>query len=126
SRQDPLFGQAGQCQIVSNFAANPRKHASEEDHPSEFGLLAHRPVSRMITILLAALRIPPGSLQMAVGMAAAPNVFPFGSNQQRPDAKKNRRIANQASVRIVVAESLPEMSSRNARSLIRYKRQTSI
>src|SRR5258708_34312196 len=84
--EDALTRQASKREIRLDAGADARQDAGEEQHAPVLRLVAHAAPARMIAVLLAAPRIAPDRLNMAVGIRADPNIGPGRRHRKRPDA----------------------------------------
>src|SRR6185312_11455083 len=81
-----------------------RQGLPEGDHPRVLGAVALVAPARVITVLLAPARVPPGRLQVAVGVGADPDVGPGGRDGQLADALLGGVVVDAPPVRVLVDE----------------------
>jgi hypothetical protein len=92
--------------VLVHLDAQSRQRLREVEHPLVLGALADLPEGRVVAVLLAALGVAPGGLQMAVRVRADPNVRVGGRDRELADPVEGRRVLHLAAVRLHVGEAL--------------------
>src|SRR5690349_11995442 len=72
-----------------------------------FRAVAYLSKTRVVAVLLAALGVPPGRLQMAIDEGTDPDVGPGRRYRQRLDPRQNFGLGQTGSIRTSVAEAFP-------------------
>jgi hypothetical protein len=86
----------------------------------ELGAIPLLAPMRMVAILLAALRVAPGRLDVAARIGADPDVRPRGRDRQRADAVERRVLPDRLSVGVSVGEAGAGPASPDARRVVGY------
>ena len=111
-------GRPRRGEILLDLRADARQHAAEQQHLAVLRLVAHLAPARMVAVLLAPARIAPDRLQMAVGMAADPDILIGRRDRQLADAGQRFLIGDAAAVGHAIAEAALGAHPRDARPAI--------
>ena len=98
---------AAHSQVAAHAAAQRGQRLAERDDALELVLAAAARPLRVVPVLLAPARVPPGRLQVAVGVGADPDIAPCRRNRQRTDPRERARIAYRATAGRAVHEPPP-------------------
>jgi hypothetical protein len=96
--------QSAQRHVPRQLRPDRRQGARELQHAFVLGALAHFAELGVVLVLLAAARIAPGRLQVAVGTRADPHVGPGRRDRQLADALQRGFVVHRAAA---VVEVLP-------------------
>src|SRR5262249_40594005 len=107
-RQNFLAWQARPREVAFDRCANLGQRRRERDHSAVFRLVANRAPARMVPILLSALCVTAGGLDVAVRERADPDVLPRGRDHEGPDPPERRRVVDSIPARGEVLEVLPD------------------
>src|SRR5205807_4821419 len=103
--EDLLARQPGEAQVVLDPLADPREGGGEGEQAVVFRLVARLAPARVVAVLLAALRVPAGRLEMPARTGADPDVRPGGRDGERLDTVNLLRVAHRPALVIDVAET---------------------
>jgi hypothetical protein len=115
-----LRGSPGLLEIGIRAAANQRQHVGERLQTIELRLIAMRAPRGMIAILLAALRIASGRLDVPALVWTDPHIRPGRRHGQRANAIEHGRVANRLSVGAKVDEPISTPPALDAGLFIAY------
>src|SRR5690348_563572 len=82
-----------------------RQALAEPHETHELAGVPRRAPFRVVTVLLAAARVPSGRLQMTARVRADPDVLVRGRNREVLDALDDRRIANARAIGVEIEKS---------------------
>ena len=103
-RQDLLPRHPGLGQVGVAALADLRQDPGEVDEALELGVVAPGPPAVVVAVLLAALGVAAGGLEVAGGIRADPDVGPGRRDRQRPDPSQDRAVADQLAIGPAIAE----------------------
>src|SRR4051812_14095429 len=89
-----LAPQAPAGEVTRHLFSNFRQRPRECDHALVFVFIAHRPPILVVTILLPAANVPPGGLNVTVGVRTDPDFRPRGWNRQMSNPREGRLLRN--------------------------------
>jgi hypothetical protein len=98
--------------------ADARQGVREGHDPRELVGLSRLPEIRVVAVLLAALGIAAGRLDVAVAAGADPDIRVGRRDRQRADAGELRLVAHRGALRVEVAEAGAAAAARQARPAI--------
>jgi hypothetical protein len=107
-------GNPGERQVGAHLAADARQGVRELGEKLELVGIAQLAPTRVVAVLLAALRIAPGRLQVTALVAADPDVGPCGRDGERLDALERLGIGDALTLGVVVFEPLAAVAARVA------------
>jgi hypothetical protein len=85
SRWHLFTRQSAQAHMLLDFFPDGRQSVREGDNMLVFGAFAYLTKAHVISVLLAAFRVSPGRLNVAIGEKAYPDVRPRRRNRERLD-----------------------------------------
>ena len=107
-RENLFARQAGQRKVVLDALADDGKRLAELDHALVLGLVADLAPPRVVPALLASTLVASGSLQVAVGVGADPDLAPGRRDDERADASKKLNVVDLLAIGREVAEAAPD------------------
>ena len=113
-------GKRGAGQVLFGAAAKGGQRGCEIEDAAVLGFVPHLAPARVIAMLLAALDVPPGCLEVAVRVRADPHVLPGRRDDERSNTFKGRLVAQSVTVGCNVAESFSHPHAADTRRAIRH------
>ena len=103
---------------IVTLAAQGRQKSRACLESPELGQVGNLAPVLVVDVLLAAAVVAAGGLQMAVGVAANPDVGPGRRNRERVDARELAFVAKAAAVAVEVVEAFAVQLANEARLLV--------
>jgi len=113
-RQHLAARQSRKPQVGAHLAANARQGVRELGEKLELVGISQLAPTRVVAVLLAALRVAPCRLQVAALVAADPDIRPCRRDGKRLDALDRLRVADACAVAIQVLEAFTAVPARVA------------
>src|SRR5262249_42147845 len=101
-----LAGQPLELQVRVRLLPDHRQRLAERDRAMELRLVARRAPVRVIAVLLPPARIEPRRLDVTARVRADPDARPGGRDPERLDPLERRRVADRATLDVLVGEVL--------------------
>ena len=117
-RQDLLARQPAARLIFGHARTKPRQCPGKRQHAVELGGVAERAPVGVVAILLAALRIAPGRLQVALAVGADPDVGPGRRDGQPLEAGDLPAVLDRAALGVAIAEGAARAPTPDARHVV--------
>src|SRR5690606_40915620 len=102
-----VFRQPTLAKVWVDTFADARKSLADGEHVFVLRLVTRFPPLFVVAVLLAALGVAPGGLDVAVRRGTDPDVGPCGRNGKRLDALQRLLVGDPLALRVPVGEALP-------------------